>query len=602
MKKIRARNFMCYGNNWVEFEIREGITQILGENGNGKSTIFEIMYFVMFNAPFRPKITKADLLNDQNMKQLETEMTFDVIENDITDSYIISRGMKPDYFKIIKNGVELNSASSALNQEVLKTVITSISEGVFISSVGLSPITAKPIIEMSPEDRRSASSEMFSMKDIDVYRNKIKEKVSANRVDETMIVAKLQTLHASIMSLKIAIDEHKKNNEQAIAEKRIQLEIKEREYSVIYDEYVGLKCDYEAKANDYALLVANKSGADKNIISNAISERNGVLSTNKLKKAQLESKIKTIIPGEVCSQCREELSIKSAEAHINEINQEIISVSTNISDIEAEISTKRVAYEAAFSEATIIDNAEKIRDRAFALMNTSGSILNERNAAIVEIRTDIENMCNRLKNSDDRAGEELARAENEYRTESSRLATIRSSNEIDVNLSKVFADDGLKAYVISNYMTNFNNAVNRYLGIIGLPISITFNEKFDHVMKSGVGIGKKYYSLSTGQRQRLNLAIALSVVDLTMAIGRLKCNVLFLDEIADIAMDDSGMSAFLGIINSISRRDNKAIILISHKNMDMIKGSKDLINYAYEAVRVDGNFSSLVEVKGRGRG
>lgn len=599
MKKIRARNFMCYGNSWVEFNIREGITQILGENGNGKSTIFEIMYFVLFNTPFRPKITKADLINDQNMKQLETEMSFDVTENEITDSYVISRGMKPDYFKIIKNGVEQNTASSAVNQEALRTVITSISEGVFTSSVGLSPITAKPIIEMSAEERRSASSEMFSMKDIDLYRSKIKEKISASRLDETILTSKLQTLYTSIISLKSAIEEHNKSNIQAIAAKEEHLRVKVEEYYIMYNNYSLLKGEYDAAAAAHTEYISTMSGLNKDIISSSILGIVSSISVNNTKKVQLTNKVKAVVPGEKCSYCKEKLSHESAEAHVKEIELEIELISQEIQRLENKLASEREAYTKALGEYTEEQRLKKIKDDAYSKLDGMVGILNEKNNTINDIKANIADMYSKANSNNDKVHQDLLNAENEYTANSAKLASIRATNEIDLNLSKVFADDGLKAYVISNYMNNFNSAVNRYLGIIGLPVSITFNDKFDHVMKSGVGIGKKYYALSTGQRQRLNLAIALAVVDLTMAIGRLKCNVLFLDEIADIAMDDSGMSSFLGIINSISRRDNKAIILISHKNMDVIKGSKDLINYSYEAVRIDGNFSSLVEVKNK---
>lgn len=599
MKWIRARNFMCYGNEWVRFDIKNGITQIVGENGNGKSTIFEIMHFVLFNSAFRPKITKSDLINDQNMKQLEAEMGFDIIDEGMVVEHIVSRGIKPDYFKIIKDGIMQNTASTAVNQEALKSFITSISEGVFKSSIGLSPITVKPIIEMTPEERRNASSEMFSMKDIDLYRDNIKSKISASKLKEVSLTSKIQALQSSILSFRSAIESIDKNNQQAIQIKKEQLLLKESEYATIYSEYMNKKSIYDELYSIYSSCLSLSSNINKVDISNKIAAINSSIYNNNIRINTLESKKINIKPGTRCLACKEKLSESSANEHILEIQNEIDTLHNSNASLSSSLEPLNTEYTKAEKEEQELQEKKNNSDSANSYVLSLVNVLNEKNSAIQNIKLEIANMESNIANSYGDMQTSLEKAELEYNNGIIELNDLRLDNEVNVALSKVFADDGLKAYVISNYMNNFNSAVNKYLGIIGLPVSITFNEKFDHVMSSGIGVGKKYHSLSTGQRQRLNLAIALSVVDLTMAISRFKCSVLFLDEIADVGMDDSGMSAFLGIIKAISERDDKSIILISHKNMDSIKGSREMIDNVYEAIRIDGNFSSLVEVSNK---
>ena len=51
LKSIELENFMCYyGHN--KFEFTEGINVIIGDNGYGKSKLYDAFYWVMYDECF----------------------------------------------------------------------------------------------------------------------------------------------------------------------------------------------------------------------------------------------------------------------------------------------------------------------------------------------------------------------------------------------------------------------------------------------------------------------------------------------------------------------------------------------------------------------
>ena len=53
-KKLRWRNFLSTGNQFIEVDMNKSAsTLIIGKNGSGKSTLLDALCFVLFNRPIR---------------------------------------------------------------------------------------------------------------------------------------------------------------------------------------------------------------------------------------------------------------------------------------------------------------------------------------------------------------------------------------------------------------------------------------------------------------------------------------------------------------------------------------------------------------------
>lgn len=96
LKSIELNNFMCYaGTN--RFDFTEGINVIIGDNGYGKSKLYDAFYWVMYNECFdtskkefvQTKLLKRQIISDKTIKEQEDGiitasviLTFHNIERD----------------------------------------------------------------------------------------------------------------------------------------------------------------------------------------------------------------------------------------------------------------------------------------------------------------------------------------------------------------------------------------------------------------------------------------------------------------------------------------------------------------------------------------
>ena len=65
-EKIRWKNFLSTGNQYIELDFQEKSTVLIsGNNGAGKSTVLDALTFVLFSKPYR-KINRSQLLNSTN--------------------------------------------------------------------------------------------------------------------------------------------------------------------------------------------------------------------------------------------------------------------------------------------------------------------------------------------------------------------------------------------------------------------------------------------------------------------------------------------------------------------------------------------------------
>ena len=70
--ELKLENFRCY--EFIELPINSGVTLIYGENGSGKSSIIEALYFSISGKSFRA--TDANAVIRKNLNQTQTFITF----------------------------------------------------------------------------------------------------------------------------------------------------------------------------------------------------------------------------------------------------------------------------------------------------------------------------------------------------------------------------------------------------------------------------------------------------------------------------------------------------------------------------------------------
>ncbi len=120
LKSLKIEGFLSYKNP-VEVEFREGVTVIVGENGSGKTSLVEAIYFALTGE--YPRGSKDETIN-YGSRRMRVELTLDTPSGEIK----IIREREKGFSKNI-DIVELNGKKVAYGTEETKTYIASIMLG-----------------------------------------------------------------------------------------------------------------------------------------------------------------------------------------------------------------------------------------------------------------------------------------------------------------------------------------------------------------------------------------------------------------------------------------------------------------------------------------
>jgi DNA repair exonuclease SbcCD ATPase subunit len=154
----------------------------------------------------------------------------------------------------------------------------------------------------------------------------------------------------------------------------------------------------------------------------------------------------------------------------------------------------------------------------------------------------------------------------EYTTISTQLKSLHYKFNNLSFMRKILSDDGIKNYIIKKVIKYWNMKVNSYLSEMNVNFSIQFDENLDSVLKSRNRNCYSYHNFSGGERSRIDVAILLSMLDLSRLQNNIDLNLMVIDELFDSAIDTNGREEILNLFKNKSVSENKSIYVISHSS------------------------------------
>ena len=553
-KKLSFCNIMSYGASGAEIDFQAGLNTIKAANGSGKSSILDALTFVLFGKPYRD-IKLSELVNTANGKGLEVTCEFRIG----TDTYMIRRGLKPAVFEIYKNGKEMDMLSTKkLNQDEIDKLL-GINLRLFKNIVAVAVTNNRPFLSLPIGDKRALIENIFNIDVLGSMCKDVKKRKTVNNTEldlktterrgvvnsiednESYIEnmrryiasfnevkdANLKTIRENIDKYRKEIDRRTKN--LAIAESKIK-ELTE-EMGTVPDRSVGESLNLEI-------------GKAQSVIDNI----NNTLS--KLKKSRL------------CPVCNSPLDEGHARKHIEGMLAEKKAM-------EKETLPGLMERYRAYSD-TVKTYQEKqsfiqtIRDKARTEEITRSTLETELNKAKQNLEKESGKAC---PASVDSYVEKL----NALRAQSEELNkdidVLTEKILIDTQLIKILGDDGIKSYFFKKLIKILNKSVNEYLNKFELKnTTIEFDETMAETMTTNL-VPRTYSSYSSGERTRIDMSILLAFFDISRQISNWSCNLLFIDELLDQNIDQSGIEQFVSTLYNLIQLNKKklGIYIISHK-------------------------------------
>ena len=567
-KKIRWKNFLSTGNQFIEIDLNKSqTTLIIGANGSGKSTLLDALCFSLFNRPFR-NIKKEQMVNTINQNDTIVELEFTTG----TKLYKIIRGVKPTIFEIYCDGELLNQEASSIDyQNVLEDQILKLNYRAFKQVITLGSSSYQPFMQMRPRHRREVVEEILDIRvltHMDILTRNQQTDLTSNITD-----ARHQ---CDIVQSKYDLEF-----------KHLQ-ELKHRSLDDIDVKKINLKKNQDAQ-KDYLQKIQLLDNDYKQLQDN-IQDKENV--EKKLKElAKLETKIET--------------NLKTHEKSLR-FFEENDSCPTCTQPLEPVFRGEKRAYEKGKITTLndgmkkLVEEITKVEDKLTTIDKLSKKMydiqieMSKINTSIDAIKNHSDNLHNEiilLENRDkdtSKIEQELEDFKRELEETKLQLTKIVEEKKyIDV-VREILSDRGAKAKIIKKYLPIMNTLINQYLQAMDFFISFHLDEEFNETVKSRFRDTFDYNSFSEGEKMRIDLALVFTWRAIAKMKNSTNTNLMILDEIFDSSLDNQGTDDFFKIIKSMS---NENIFIISHKGDILFDKFTNIIKFEKEH-----NFTRLQNV------
>jgi DNA repair exonuclease SbcCD ATPase subunit len=538
IKKISIRNFKSFGNNiqTIDFNNKDNLILLYGENGAGKSSLQESIDFTLFGivrGKEKKRISQLNLPNRIN-GSLETSITF---INDNNDEITIERGLKPTKLKVIKNGYDFTQNFKNFDQNK-KDKFIGFSYDIYKSFISISLNDFTNFINLNPETKRKLLNKLFHIEELDKYyeisKNIIKNNLNIIEQFKNKINFNNELINSykkNISDNSKIVDYNKNDLKNKILEKRteftqIQLNIKELK-SLIYELNNDLK-------NRYSIL---KSKQDK--IDN---ERNMII--------KIKDKIDIYNMGK-CPICNTNLKSNYQKNKISDIVNEKLSLEKDLSeflkdfkDYKSESLKIKIKKQNLTNELNgHVENFNKLKNELLKL-KTEYNNFSKNNLLILDLEKKISNL--KIENS---------KLEKD-------LLKIKNTNKKYKILNDIFSTNGIRKNIIKNIVKPINIKLKNYLKELESPFDIKLDDEFNSNIYERYITTIHPETLSTGESRKINISIALSYLDVIRNIQ--KSNLLFLDEIF-ANVDEDNIYIILKLLKKISQKYNMTTIVVNQE-------------------------------------
>ena len=258
-QKIKWKNFLSTGNQYTEVNFQEHSTNlIVGTNGAGKSTVLDALTFVLFNKPFR-KINKSQLVNTTNEREAVVEISLVINNRD----YIIRRGIKPNIFDIIQNGVELNKeADDRAMQRLLEESILKLNYKSFTQIVILGSSTFVPFMQLTGTNRREVIEDLLDIRIFSAMNNILREELREKRNQVKSLDLKKENVNDKMSMQKNFIKELEEQGKSSIKVNDDKI----KTLTIENDTHIEKNGMIEADIEDATKEQEEVIGADKKLV------------------------------------------------------------------------------------------------------------------------------------------------------------------------------------------------------------------------------------------------------------------------------------------------------------------------------------------------
>lgn len=573
-EKLSWSNMFSYGADNTVLLDNEPITQLLGLNGHGKSSIPLILEEVLFNKNSKG-IKKGDIVNrNLDTNKYNATLPFKVFD----DKYIIevSRTGASQKVKLLKNGSDISSHTATDTFKQIEHII-GLDFKTFSQIVYQNSSSSLQFLTATDTARKNFLIDLLSLEKYVKIFDEIK-KVHKSVADS------LLTTQTKLNTIKTWIDKNAgKDTTYLIIRDLPSISIEDSNRAT---ELAATLQTIEAtnkliiKNNEYIKILESidKDELGKTYEQIDYKDKQELLAKVKVVRDQAEATIKKhkgIHEGN-CPTCYQSIDTSIINKIIEEAQESFDAHSHDYKWLSEEIKKAKEQNLKASEHQKLVEEFEKysnlIDETLPKLVHDKESISKE----LREIQSIINNLQNEIKEVSeynqkvvlhnaklDSVKEQTESFQKELGILEVELEHVEAQMGLLEVLKKAFSTNGLLAYKIENSVKELEGLTNDYLaelsdGRFQLEFSLS-NDKLNIVIIDN-GVGIDISALSAGELARVTTSTLLAIRKLMSSLSKCRLNILFLDETID-NLDTFGKEK---LVEVLLNEDSLNTFLISH--------------------------------------
>lgn len=573
LKKLKWNNCFSYGNkNELDLD-SSNVTQIIGKNGMGKSSIPLIIEEVLYNKNSKG-IKKADIPNRYINDGYDIHLSF--TKEDILYEVIVIRKASIKV-RLLKDGEDISSHTATNTYKTLQDIL-GIDFKTFSQLVYQNTNSSLQFLTATDTNRKKFLIDLLHLEEYVVLFEVFKEASREANVGITEINATIATIEKWLHDNKlesttilpmINLDFDTTEDEESLRSLLLQFEnISEKNKKIKNNN------SYKDLFKQININKANEIEAKELLSYDSLQSEEGSIKASINNSNILLEKLLKL--GDKCPTCEQTVdkdfkkdliqveldNVKEAEERSGDISREIKKIKDNNSQYNVKVGIQK-NWEDLYSRI----------DHSLSSEQVDGNELTSR----------IEGIRKRIHEAKDKLGE--LEKENQKRTRhNSRIEIIQEQtesfkedlreaedkvnkqNKVFINLEilkKAFSTNGLLAYKIENLVKELEELVNTYLaefsdGRFTLEFVVS-NDKLN-VQITDNGKIVDILALSSGELARVNTATLIAIRKLMSSISKSRLNILFLDEVVSV-LDDPGREK---LVEVLTEEENLNTYVVSH--------------------------------------
>ena len=595
LKKLEWSNCFSYGSNNI-LDLNDSIvTQLVGTNGTGKSSIPLILEEVLFNKNSKG-IKKADIPNREVNNGYDIALSFSVNDEEYLIDVVRRTNIK---VKLYKNEEDISSHTATATYKTLEAII-GIDFKTFSQIVYQNTNASLQFLTATDTNRKKFLIDLLQLDNYVKFFEVFKELSRNLAGDVSRIQGKIDTIDkwlsdnyledTSLLS-KLELPFYSEEDENTLRSLQI--------------EFQNIS-EITKKINQNNLYKSQLESIDLGLAKEYVSENEWQDTEHLLQqigeiKSQGSQEVRMIkkytdlldVDDAGCPTCGQEIDLAFIEQELKrhqetkeEYTAQLELVNENLGEINKanllfkEMQQKISSWEEIYRQIdhtlpTEVPNDTELTEKITKLKTR----IRERQSRVEEVITENERI--------ERHNTRLAIIEEQQTDFEEQLASLTADiTEVEDKLGhveilkKAFSTNGLLAYKIENLVKDLEELTNEYLaelsdGRFSLQF-VVLNDKLNVEIDDN-GKTVDILALSAGELARVNTSTLLAIRKLMSSISKSRINVLFLDEVTNV-LDEGGKERLVEIL---LREENLNTYIVSHgwthpllSKIDIIKEQK----------------------------